>query len=129
MMYTRASASDYDAWKTVHENPGWGSDDLVPLLKKVREMCPFYPSSLLISSFSFFGHLQTVTYQVAGGEPTHGSDGPLKVSLGVTTSEFGDQYLQVAAAFDPSRSRAQPYTDPNDLSTVNVYTVCVVLSP
>jgi alcohol oxidase len=92
-------------------------------------MCP------LISSLSFFGHLsplallQTVTYQVAGGEPTHGSDGPLKVSLGVTTSEFGDQYLQVAAALDPSRSRAQPYTDPNDLSTVNVYTVCVVLLP
>ena len=36
MMYTRASASDYDDWNTVHENPGWGSEDLIPLLKKVR---------------------------------------------------------------------------------------------
>ena len=35
MQYVRASASDYDDWKTVHGNPGWGSDDLIPLLKKV----------------------------------------------------------------------------------------------
>ena len=35
MQYTRASASDYDAWKTVHGNPGWGSEDLVPFLRKV----------------------------------------------------------------------------------------------
>ena len=35
MMYTRASASDYDDWKTIHENPGWGSDELIPLLRKV----------------------------------------------------------------------------------------------
>lgn len=34
-MYTRASASDYNDWKNVHENPGWGSDELIPLLKKV----------------------------------------------------------------------------------------------
>lgn len=35
MMYTRPCASDYDDWKTVHKNPGWGSEDLIPLLKKV----------------------------------------------------------------------------------------------
>ena len=35
MMYTRASASDYDDWEKVHENPGWGSDNLIPLLRKV----------------------------------------------------------------------------------------------
>jgi hypothetical protein len=35
MMYTRASASDYDDWEKVHENPGWGSDELIPLLRKV----------------------------------------------------------------------------------------------
>jgi len=39
MMYTRASASDYDDWKTMYENPGWGSDDLIPLLKKVGVLC------------------------------------------------------------------------------------------
>lgn len=35
MMYTRASASDYDDWETVHGNEGWGSKDLIPLLQKV----------------------------------------------------------------------------------------------
>lgn len=35
MMYTRAAASDYDDWESVYENPGWGSNDLIPLLKKV----------------------------------------------------------------------------------------------
>ena len=36
MMYTRPSASDYDDWETVYHNPGWGSKDLIPLLRKVR---------------------------------------------------------------------------------------------
>ena len=35
MMYARPSASDYDDWETVYGNPGWGSKDLIPLLKKV----------------------------------------------------------------------------------------------
>ena len=35
MVYTRAGASDYDDWQTVYENPGWGSNDLIPLLRKV----------------------------------------------------------------------------------------------
>ena len=36
MVYTRPSASDYDDWETVYQNPGWGSKDLIPLLRKVR---------------------------------------------------------------------------------------------
>lgn len=36
MMYTRPAASDYDDWETVYQNPGWGSKDLIPLLRKVR---------------------------------------------------------------------------------------------
>ena len=36
MVYTRASASDYDGWERDHGNPGWGSETLVPLLKEVR---------------------------------------------------------------------------------------------
>lgn len=37
MMYTRAAASDYDDWENKFKNPGWGSKDLIPLLKKVYE--------------------------------------------------------------------------------------------
>ena len=40
MQYARASASDYDDWKIIHENPGWGSDGLVPLLRKVSWVRP-----------------------------------------------------------------------------------------
>jgi alcohol oxidase len=36
MMYTRAAASDYDDWATLHDNPGWGSKELIPLLQKVQ---------------------------------------------------------------------------------------------
>ena len=55
MMYTRASASDYDDWKNVHENPGWGSDELIPLLKKVvYAWGGLWPPFL---SFSFFCEL------------------------------------------------------------------------
>ena len=35
MMYTRPSASDYDEWETMYQNPGWDSKDLIPLLRKV----------------------------------------------------------------------------------------------
>ena len=35
MIYMRPSASDYDDWERVYKNPGWGSKDLIPLLRKV----------------------------------------------------------------------------------------------
>jgi choline dehydrogenase-like flavoprotein len=35
MVYARPSASDYDDWEKVYQNPGWGSKDLIPLLRKV----------------------------------------------------------------------------------------------
>lgn len=55
MMYTRASASDYDTWKTVHENPGWGSNELIPFLKKVRLPVPSGPVYCrALFSFLFF---------------------------------------------------------------------------
>ncbi|KAH9987565.1 alcohol oxidase-like protein [Russula vinacea] len=97
MMYTRASASDYDDWKTVYENPGWGSNDLIPFLRK------------------------TENYQVAGGDgPTHGTDGPLNVSL--ASDGVGEQFLQVGRAYDPARARPPPSdVDTNDLSTINVW--------
>ncbi|OBZ66993.1 Alcohol oxidase [Grifola frondosa] len=57
MMYTRASASDYNDWEKVHDNPGWGFEDLLPLSKKAE------------------------TYQIAADRPTHGYSGPLKRTL------------------------------------------------
>lgn len=44
MMYTRAAASEYDDWETVYGNKGWGSKDLIPLMKKVWQ----YSKQLLV---------------------------------------------------------------------------------
>jgi hypothetical protein len=70
------------------------------------------------------------TYQVPGGDgPTHGTDGPLKVSLAADglLAPIDEQFLQVARALDQSRARESSGTDTNDLSTINVYTVGVLL--
>ncbi|KII85161.1 hypothetical protein PLICRDRAFT_116683 [Plicaturopsis crispa FD-325 SS-3] len=93
-MYTRGAASDYDDWKTVHGNAGWGSEDLIPLLKK------------------------TETYQVKPDQPTHGYDGPLKVSYGDVYTDIGKQFLDVAAKWDKERGITD---DVNGLHTCNAY--------
>ncbi|KAF8262160.1 GMC oxidoreductase-domain-containing protein [Lactarius quietus] len=98
MMYARPSASDYDDWERVHQNPGWGSKDLIPLLRKIE------------------------TYQVPGGGPTHGTDGPLTVSPGGLLMDLSKQFLQVARTFDPDHAQKPEDTDANDLETINVYT-------
>jgi alcohol oxidase len=72
------------------------------------------------------GHAQTETYQVAGAGPTHGTDGPLKVSLGTMIVDCAEQFLQVARALDPARASLPSNTDTNDLSTINVFTVGVL---
>ncbi|KIK65269.1 hypothetical protein GYMLUDRAFT_39626 [Collybiopsis luxurians FD-317 M1] len=93
-MYTRAAASDYDDWMNVHKNAGWGSKDLLPLLKK------------------------TETYQVEPDQPTHGYSGPLKVSLGGLITNVGQQFLDVALAIDKDRG---PIHDINGLYQCNGY--------
>jgi alcohol oxidase len=98
MMYARPSASDYDDWETVYRNPGWGSMDLIPLLRKVE------------------------AYQIPGGGATHGTDGPLAVSEGGFMTDLGEQFLQVARTLDPDRAQKPDDTDSNDLETINVYT-------
>ena len=72
---------------------------------------------------------QTETYQIPGGGPTHGTDGPLNVAAAIegTLGDFDEQFLQVGRALDPARARAPPHTDTNDLSTINVYTVGILL--
>ncbi|KAG9316440.1 GMC oxidoreductase-domain-containing protein [Chiua virens] len=95
MMYTRAAASDYDDWETEYNNPGWGSKDLIPLLRKSE------------------------TYQIKEHESqTHGHSGPLKVSYGGRFTNVGQQALDVAAKYDPGRKIA---VDSNDLTTCDAY--------
>ncbi|KAG6821335.1 hypothetical protein H0H93_000196 [Arthromyces matolae] len=92
-MYTRAAASDYDDWETVHENPGWGSQYLIPLLKKAE------------------------TFQPVGDYPTHGTSGPIKVSIGPETN-VASQFLAVASQYDKGRKCVE---DVNDFHSCNAY--------
>ncbi|CCM05913.1 uncharacterized protein FIBRA_08151 [Fibroporia radiculosa] len=95
-MYTRPSASDYDDWETVYGNDGWGSNSLIPLLRKME------------------------TYQLKSHSDTHGSSGPLKISQGGYFTNLGEQFLDVAAKYDKTRSVTD---DPNGMreSSINVY--------
>ncbi|KAL1962486.1 hypothetical protein VTN77DRAFT_9607 [Rasamsonia byssochlamydoides] len=69
MMYTRASASDYDDWQA----KGWTTRELLPLMKKHE------------------------TYQRACNNPElHGFDGPIKVSFGNYTYPIMQDFLRAA---------------------------------
>ncbi|KIK39679.1 GMC oxidoreductase [Suillus luteus UH-Slu-Lm8-n1] len=91
MVYTRAPASDYDDWGVT----GWESKNLIPLMKKLE------------------------TYEVQPGLPTHGYDGPIKVSSGGYKLGISDEFIQVGTTYH----KRQYADDTNDLETCNTYSV------
>ncbi|KAH9837702.1 alcohol oxidase-like protein [Rhodofomes roseus] len=93
-MYARPSPSDYDDWENVYGNKGWGSRDLIPFLQKME------------------------TYQVTPGQPTHGYEGPIKVSRGGIYANIGQDFFDAATQYDKSRGVTE---DPNDMIDINVY--------
>ncbi|KAH8103817.1 alcohol oxidase-like protein [Cristinia sonorae] len=94
VMYNRGVPSEYDAWETQFENPGWGSKDIVPLLAKSE------------------------TYEIDPLIKTRGSTGPLKVSLGGYFPKLAQDFLDTASAYDKDRKVVLDSSDP---STVNSY--------
>lgn len=60
------------------------------------------------------------TYQVAPDKPTHGYDGPLKISHGGIYTNMGQQFLEVAAQYDKTRGTTD---DPSDMIGINAYGV------
>ncbi|KAG6879088.1 hypothetical protein C0992_005233 [Termitomyces sp. T32_za158] len=94
MGYTRAAASDYDDWETIHGNPGWGSEHLIPLLKKAE------------------------TYQPQGDLSTHGTQGPIKVSFTSESPNVASQFLTVASEYDKERGFSE---DLQGFHSCNVY--------
>ncbi|KAG1829999.1 GMC oxidoreductase-domain-containing protein [Suillus variegatus] len=89
MVYTRAPASDYDDWGV----DGWESENLIPLMKKLE------------------------TYEVQPDLPTHGYNGPIKVSAGGCEVGVSDEFIQVGTTYH-KRHYAD---DTNDLETCNTY--------
>ncbi|KAF8335164.1 GMC oxidoreductase-domain-containing protein [Amanita rubescens] len=89
MVYTRAAASDYDDWETVHKNPGWGSKELIPLLQKAE------------------------TFD--RNAPYHGYNGPIKVSYREDELNVADDFLDVVGKYDKKRQFTDDvngYVDP-----------------
>ena len=56
------------------------------------------------------------------GRSTHGYSGPIGVSVGGADFGVGNQFLDVAKAYDPARPRVD---DSNDFKTANAYSVSV----
>ncbi|KAG1777025.1 GMC oxidoreductase-domain-containing protein [Suillus placidus] len=92
MVYTRAPASDYDDWGV----NGWESENLIPLMKKLE------------------------TYEVQPDRPTHGYDGPIKVSSGECKMGISYEFIQVGTTYH----KRQYVDDTDDLETCNTYSPC-----
>ncbi|KAG1730381.1 GMC oxidoreductase-domain-containing protein [Suillus paluster] len=89
MGYTRAPASDFDDW----EVDGWESENLIPLMKKLE------------------------TYEVQPDRPTHGYNGPIKVSSGGRKPGICEEFVHVGTTYH-KRLYAD---DTDDLETCNTY--------
>ncbi|KAJ7436330.1 GMC oxidoreductase-domain-containing protein [Mycena latifolia] len=96
MLYNRPAASDFDDWETEFGNVGWSSKDLILMLQKAE------------------------TYEIDPAKPTHGSDGPLKVSFGSEVLDIGKQFLDVGPKFEKDRPRSDEGNG-LDLASINVF--------
>ncbi|KAF8664826.1 hypothetical protein AX16_000697, partial [Volvariella volvacea WC 439] len=94
MVYTKAAASDYDNWESVYQNLGWGSKDLIPLLKKAK------------------------TYQPGSKNDIHGNSEPIKVSYTQENNNVGLQFLEAVSKYNTSRATTN---NANDFSTCDAY--------
>ena len=112
----RAPASDYDDWANLHCNPGWSFAELLPLIKKVCALAIRWGSGLVDIVVA-----QCETYENGLRRPTHGYDGPLKVSTGGIFSNVGKDFLDMVSKYDKTR----PFVDdPNRMiDDVNRYAV------
>ncbi|KAJ7640682.1 hypothetical protein DFH06DRAFT_1097750 [Mycena polygramma] len=80
VMYNRPAASDFDDWEKSYGNVGWSAKDLIPMLQKAE------------------------TYEIDPTKPTHGSDGPLKVSFGGSPiGQVGKEFIEIGPKFQKDR--------------------------
>ncbi|KAJ3518992.1 hypothetical protein NMY22_g13408 [Coprinellus aureogranulatus] len=94
MVYTRAAASDFDDWEKKYENPGWGSQALIPLLKEIE------------------------TYRLPVSNSTHGTRGPIRISFPEDHVNVATQFLDVAGQYDKDRHLTDDW---NDFQEANAY--------
>ncbi|KAF9041897.1 alcohol oxidase [Hymenopellis radicata] len=96
MLYNRPSASDFDDWEAEFGNAGWSARNMIPLLQKAE------------------------TYEIDRTKPTHGSDGPLKVSFGGEILDIGMEFVKLGPKFEKDR----PFGDEGNglnLGSINTF--------
>ncbi|KAJ7606674.1 hypothetical protein FB45DRAFT_807572 [Roridomyces roridus] len=83
MVYSRPSASDLDEWETAYGNPGWNADSMIPMFQRSE------------------------TYELGPDLPTHGSNGPLKVTYGGGPGDSGiglwKEFVDVGSTIEEDR--------------------------
>ncbi|KAJ7484630.1 GMC oxidoreductase-domain-containing protein [Mycena latifolia] len=100
MMYNRPAASDFDDWEKTFGNVGWSAKDMIPMLEKAE------------------------TYEIDPGKPTHGSNGPLKVSFGGDKMlEIGQQFIDIGSKFEKDRPVGDEGNGLN-AESINVFYAC-----
>lgn len=92
-MYTRAQASDYDAWNT----PGWTAADMIPLCNKTETYVPWRSGS---------------------GPSKHGMSGPVQISDGGFRSKTERDILDTI-----SKLGMKEVDDINDFETIGGFSV------
>jgi alcohol oxidase len=97
MMYTRASASDYDDFQA----KGWKTEELIPLMKKHET----YQRASNNRSALLHHHLWSETGLTLSCRDIHGFEGPIKVSFGNYTYPIMQDFLRAA------ESQGIPTTD------------------
>ncbi|KAG2032664.1 hypothetical protein BDR03DRAFT_935896 [Suillus americanus] len=94
MACTCVPASDFDDWGA----DGWESQNLTPLMKKLE------------------------TYEVQPDGPTHGNNGPIRVSYGGLKTGIWEEFVHVGTTY-----HKRPYAnDTDDLETCNTYSPVLV---
>jgi len=97
MMYTRASASDYDDFQA----KGWKTEELIPLMKKHET----YQRASNNRSALLHHHPRSETGLTLSCRDIHGFEGPIKVSFGNYTYPIMQDFLRAA------ESQGIPTTD------------------
>ncbi|KAK8065893.1 alcohol oxidase [Apiospora hydei] len=92
LMYTRASASDYDDFQA----EGWKTKDLLPLMKK-HETYQRASHNKSVAPNPLLPHEAKLTDR---HRDVHGFEGPIKVSFGNYTYPIKDDFLRAAESQD-----------------------------
>lgn len=79
------------------------------------------PLSMQMPDVGLILVIQSETFQALPNLPTHGYTGPIKVSYGGAATNVGNDFLEVAAAYDKQRGFID---DPNGLYSCDAYGVC-----